>query len=137
MSHSVDDAKYEAGQVGLADWQRLARQLLGRIVVPGPHGERGGLATALATLYDDTTDRAQACAAISAALEPDVALRATALTGVVNAHRTQELGAGAVDWLSRECTANEIDQGDLAQLLAAVRDHGDLVHRYHRVKAAL
>ncbi len=121
-----------------ADWQRLARQLLARISVSDPGGESRALAAALPALYHgDGQYRARACAAISTALEPEVELRAATLVGIANAHRARESAVGASDWLYREYLANDVEPAHMSALLTAVRDHGQLVHRYYRAKTEL
>lgn len=85
-----------------AGWARLSRQLLGRIRVEEPTATLS-LGEALPTLYDaDRARRARVCAAISRALEPEVELRATALSMVARSRAATDEVRGVDDWLFEE-----------------------------------
>ncbi|WP_253776401.1 M3 family metallopeptidase [Goodfellowiella coeruleoviolacea] len=120
-----------------AGWERLARQLLGRITVRR-RGEELSLGAALPGLYDQDRDqRGAAVAAITEALTPEVDLRASALGLLTQARLARDAVSGVTDWCTWERQNNQLGHGELAALLDAVRAHRPLVHRYYQAKADL
>lgn len=119
-----------------AGWARLSRQLLGRIRVEEPT-EKLSLGEALPTLYDaDRARRARVCAAISRALEPEVELRATALSMVARSRAATDEVRGVDDWLFEEHLVNQTDPAEITALVDLVAEHRATVHRYYQAKAA-
>ncbi|WP_410644908.1 M3 family metallopeptidase [Amycolatopsis sp. lyj-346] len=121
----------------VASWERHARLLLDRITVV-EDGTRLGLGAALPVLYQaDRGRRNRRCAAISAALAPEVDLRASALTELTRARLARQRSCGQADWLSEENAGNQLTGDEVSALLDAVDARRELVHRYYTAKAAL
>lgn len=120
-----------------ADWEALARRLLDRI---RPH--RSGRATALGELLPELYRaerrvRSVARDAVSASLEPEVELRAAALTGLSAARWGADSARGARDRLDFALLAEQVPGADIGQLLDRVRGSTGIMHRYYEAKAEL
>lgn len=116
-------------------WTRLSRQLLGRIRVEEPTGVLS-LGEALPIMYDaDRARRARVCAAISRALEPEVELRATALSMIACSRAAIDEVRDVDDWLFEEHLANQTDPAEITALVDLVAEHRATVHRYYQAKA--
>lgn len=116
-------------------WERLARKLLDRVVVED-QGERLSLGSALPALYHpESVRRQRVCAAISAALEPEVELRGTALVELTRARIGRQRVCGLTSWLQEEYFTDQVAERDVTALLDVARAHRGLVHRYYRAKA--
>ncbi|KDN19229.1 M3 family metallopeptidase [Amycolatopsis rifamycinica] len=121
----------------VAGWERHARRLLDRITVVDD-GETLGLGAALPVLYQaDPGRRKRRCAAVSAALAPEVDLRASALTELTRARLARQRLCGQTGWLSEENAGNQLTGGEVTALLEAVDARRELVHRYYTTKSAL
>ena len=119
----------------IGGWERLARQLLARIVV-AEGGSRMSLGEALPALYEPDRERRRAvCAAISSALEPEVELRAAALVSLTRVRAALDRERGVTDWLGDEHLANQVTPEEVAALLDAIRARAGVVHRYYQAKA--
>lgn len=123
--------------VGAGAWERMARQLLGRVRVPGEAGPIG-LGEALPVLYDaETGTRRQRCAAISDALAADVDLRAAVLLALSRYRAVEGRLRGVSDWSWDQRIDQQLSGADVEALLGAVRGRRQIVHRYYRVKEQL
>lgn len=123
--------------VAVGGWERLGRQLLARIEVADGTATMA-LGTALPVLYDaDRARRHRVCAAVSRALEPEVELRATALSMAARARSLDSELRGNPDWTHAPNVMNDVTAAEVAALLDAVADHHALPHRYYRAKASL
>ncbi|WP_020667397.1 M3 family metallopeptidase [Amycolatopsis nigrescens] len=121
----------------IGGWERQARRLLDRIVVTDG-GERLSLGNALPTLYQpDLRRRRRICAAISAALEPEVELRAAALAELTRARIARHRACGVAGWLHEEQLSNQVSHGEVTALLDVVHAQHDIVHHYYQAKSAL
>lgn len=120
-----------------AHWERMARQLLGRIVVRD--GDRQlSLGATLPGLYAPDWDRRRATTkAITAALATEVELRATALGGLALARVGRSRVSELPDYFYPEYAANQVSAVEVSALLAAVGDERSLVHRYYQAKSSL
>ncbi|MCF3964062.1 M3 family metallopeptidase, partial [Streptomyces fuscigenes] len=121
---------------GIEGWQRLARDLLGRITVE-IDGERRDIATVLPILYDaDVAARTTAHEAVCRALAPELELRATALRMIVADGRARA-GAGAPDWLAARRDIDQIDEREAGRALAQAAACVPVVHDYYAFKREL
>ncbi|MGW5055632.1 M3 family metallopeptidase [Actinokineospora sp. NPDC004072] len=111
--------------------EALARQLLARIRPAG-----GSLGAVLPALYAPGREhRRERADAVTAALLPEIDLRASVLGKLAEARVARAEITGARDWLHAERVANQIRDDELAALLEAVRDRWGTVHRYYRWKS--
>lgn len=121
---------------GVEGWQRLARQLLGRLAVADSSGAQA-VGAAVQVLYQaDATRRRSAHRAITAALEQDLELRATTLAMIAAAGvaRADILGG---HWLDDNLAADQLSAGELEALLGRARSAYPIVHDYYRLKRSV
>jgi oligoendopeptidase F len=121
---------------GIAGWQALARQLLGRIEVVDTD-EVTNLGSALAKLYRPNREvRRRTHAAVTRALAPELELRATALSMIV-ADGVARAELCGTDWLHDSLRSDQLVQADLDALISCAVAAYPLAHQYFALKRQL
>jgi oligoendopeptidase F len=135
LSEAEERVLSEKALTGATAWARLLDEELAG-VAPCLDGEDVELDVALAQLQSpERPRRVAAAAAITAALEPGLRLRARILGVLVTDRAVDQRLRGFAHWLSEFNLDNEISDGAHAALVATVEARADIPRRWMRLKA--
>jgi oligoendopeptidase F len=135
-SPEISSALAALQPTGIDGWQALARQLFARIEVAGAT-EATSLGAAQANLYLPDRDlRRRSHAAITAALEPDLELRATTLAMIAadGVARADLCGTG---WLHDSLLSDQLTEAEVEALTGHASEAYPLAHEYFGLKQRL
>ncbi len=122
---------------GSSAWSRLYEELLGALRVE-LDGEEVSLETAMARLYSaDRDKRAEAAAAVSAALEPGLRTRTYVFNTILVDKSIDDRLRRYPTWISSRNLANETTDDAVQALVDATTSRYDVPQRYYRLKARL